>query len=225
MKTLFTTALILVTGIFYSQTCFISNFSSLGNLTKYSGNVYIDQVMSKEWQFLVQKFGVMPDIYYYHEQNGSNAYATTTVYNQNFKDGTVAVGFGLIRDECAQSQSGSCISVAIIMAHEFAHIVDFKYNIQLEGKYAELFADYLAGCYMHLRSLQYGYTNISEAARTFYRIGDYQFNSPGHHGTPEQRYNTLMAGYNYSQLQTMNNYAYTLADAVNNAVLYVRGIN
>lgn len=222
MKKLALIYLILISNISYSQTCFLNNFSSLGNLTKYSGNPYTDQVMTNEWQFLVQKFGVMPDLYYYTEDNGSNAYATTKVYNQNFKDGTVAVGFGLIKDECAQSQTGTCISVAIIMAHEFGHIVDFKHNVQLEGKYAELFADYLAGCYLHLRSFQYGYTNIVEAAKTFYRIGDYQFNSPGHHGTPEQRYNTLMAGYNYSQLQAMNNYPYTIFDAITSATTYVQ---
>lgn len=207
-----------------SQTCFINNFTSLGDLTKFSGDTYLDNVMTNEWKFLVQKFGVMPDLYYYHDSNGSNAYATTKVYNPNYQDGTVAVGFGLIKDECRHSQSGTCVSVAIIMAHEFGHIVDFKYNVELNGKYAELFADYLAGCYMHLRSLQYGYTDIADAARTFYRIGDYEFNSASHHGTPEQRYSCLMAGYNYSQLQVLNNYPYTIFDAVNSATNYVSNL-
>lgn len=212
-----------------AQTCFMKDFSSInGMLFKASGNQYLDSVMTQEYNFLVAKFGVLPDLFYYNDANGSNAYATSEVLNPYFRDGRIAIGFNLIRKECAESISNTCISIAIIMAHEFGHIVDFKYKVQMNnnlmGKKSELFADYLAGCYMHLRSIQYGYTDVQDAAKTFYNMGDYQFNSPLHHGTPQQRLNTLMAGYNYSRSQVMAGYSYTLADAVKSSVNYLSQI-
>jgi hypothetical protein len=49
------------------------------------------------------------------------------------------------------------------MAHEFAHIVDFKFGTGLSGKHKELFADYLAGCYMYFRSVEFKTTFVQEA--------------------------------------------------------------
>lgn len=212
-----------------AQTCFMNSFSSFnGMLFKASGSQHLDYVMTQEYNFLVAKFGVLPDLFYYNDGNGSNAYATSEVLNPYFRDGRIAIGFNLIKKECAESTSKTCISVAIIMAHEFAHIVDFKYKVQmsnnLRGKKSELFADYLAGCYMHLRSIQYGYTDVRDAAKTFYKLGDYQFNSELHHGTPDQRVNALMAGYEYSRSQVMAGYSYNLVDAVKSSVNYLSRI-
>lgn len=184
----------------YHQGCsFRGGLSALGNTTTYSGNAYFDRAINEEYAYLIQKFAVRPNLAYLYDGNSPNAYATTQVTDSRFQDGTVVIGFNLIKSECAISSSGTCTAVAIILAHEFGHIVDFKYGTGLRGKYKELFADYLAGCYMYFRSVEFKYTFANEAAYSFFNKGDTNFTSPQHHGTPQQRYNCLLAGYNLAQ--------------------------
>jgi predicted metalloprotease len=101
------------------------------------------------------------------------------------------------------------------MAHEFAHIVDFKFGTGLSGKHKELFADYLAGCYMYFRSVEFKTTFVQEVALSFFQKGDYSFNSPQHHGTPNQRYNCLMNGYQLAYNMSMRGQHLSLQGAVN----------
>ena len=203
-----------------SSYCFVSSFGGLGQLYKTSGNQQLDYWHYGEYNNLVQKFGVYPDIYYYTDSQGANAYFTKQITNSQFPDGTIAIGFNLINKEFANSPTNSGVSIAIIMAHEFAHCVDAKYNVYSTHTYkSELFADYLAGCYLHLKSLTVGEYYINEVANSFYSIGDYAFNEPGHHGTPEQRRSCLMAGYYFSKSKVGT--GYQLSEAISNAKYYV----
>ncbi len=200
--------------------CFVSNFGGLGQLSKTSGNQQIDTWHYGEYNQLVQRFGVKPDIFFYADNNGPNAYFTPQISNSQFPDGQVAVGFNLIRKEFANSPTNSGVSIAIIMAHEFGHCVDAKYNVYSSRSFRnELFADYLAGCYLHLKSLSVGEQYVGEVANTFFLIGDYSFNDPGHHGTPIQRRSCLMAGYNFSKSRI--GIGYQLPEAILNAKNYV----
>jgi hypothetical protein len=215
--------LLLKTITTVGQGCFLnSSPSSLGQTTKFSGNPNLDQINTQEYYYLVQKFGVSPDIFYLHDGKLPNAYATPQISNPNFPDGTVLIGFSLIQQECLQSPSGTCSSIPIVMAHEFAHIVDFKYGTGLNGKYKELFADYLAGCYMYFRSVEFKITFVQEAALSFFQKGDYSFNSPVHHGTPYQRYNCLMTGYQYAYNYSSQGQFLSLQTVVNSAIQYVK---
>ena len=205
------------------QGCFLNGGSSnLGQTTKFSGNPNFDQINTQEYYYLVQKFGVSPDLYYLQDGDTPNAYATPKVSNPNLQDGTVLIGFSLIQQECLQSSSGTCSAIPIVMAHEFAHIVDFKFGTGLSGKHKELFADYLAGCYMYFRSVEFKTTFVQEAALSFFQKGDYSFNSPLHHGTPNQRYNCLMNGYQLAYNMSMRGQHLSLQGAVNAAIQYVR---
>jgi predicted metalloprotease len=106
------------------------------------------------------------------------------------------------------------------MAHEFGHCIDAKYNVYSSRSFRnELFADYLAGCYLHLKSLSVGEQYVREVANTFYSIGDYAFNESCHHGTPDQRKSCLMAGYNFSKSKI--NIGYQIQEAILNAKNYV----
>lgn len=204
------------------QGCFLNGASSnLGEITKYSGNSNFDQINNQEYYYLTQKFGVSPDLFYLYDGHGPNAYATSQISNPNLPDGTVLLGFSLIQQECLQSASGTCSSIPIVMAHEFAHIVDFKYGTGLTGMHKELFADYLAGSYMYFRSVEFRTTFVQEAALSFFRKGDYSFNSPQHHGTPEQRYNCLMSGYNLAYNYSLQGQHLSLQTVFNAAIQYV----
>lgn len=200
--------------------CFASNFGQLGNLYKTSGNQQLDAWHYGEYTNLVQKFGVAPDLFFYDDGSSPNAYFTPEISNVQYPDGQVAIGFNWIKKEFANSPTNSGVSIAIIMAHEFAHCVDAKYKaLNTRSFRSELFADYLAGCYLHLKSMSVGEQYVSEVANSFYSIGDFGFNEPGHHGTPEQRRSCLMAGYNFSKSKV--GIGYPLTEAIANAKTYV----
>jgi hypothetical protein len=200
--------------------CFASSFGGLGQLFKTSGNQQLDYWHYGEYNNLVQKFGVSPDIYFYDDGARPNAYFTPQISNGQFPDGQVAIGLNWIQKEFSNSPTNSGVSIAIIMAHEFAHCVEHKYKVYATRNHRnELFADYLAGCYLHLKSMSIGEQYISEVANSFYSIGDYSFNDPGHHGTPEQRLSCLMAGYDFSKSKV--GVGYSLQEAITSATTFV----
>jgi hypothetical protein len=200
--------------------CFASNFGGLGQLFKSSGNQQLDYWHYGEYNNLVQRFGVIPDIYFYDDGNSPNAYFTPQISNNQYPDGQVAIGLNWIKKEFANSPTNSGVSIAIIMAHEFAHCVDAKYKVYNTHSYRnELFADFLAGCYLHLKSMVIGEQYVNEVANSFYAIGDYAFNDPRHHGTPAQRVSCLMEGYKFSKSKV--GIGYQLPEAISNARNYV----
>ncbi|MDG1279295.1 MAG: hypothetical protein P8O16_18595 [Algoriphagus sp.] len=207
----------------FAQTgCYFGN-SSLPqqNLTKYSGNSDFDEINNREYNTLVNVFDIHPDIYYLLDEESPNAYATSTITNTNFPDGTIMLGFSLIQLECLNSSSGTCSSIPIILAHEFAHIIDFKYMTGLTGKYKELFADYMAGSYLFHRANTLGTLNVAEVGNSFFSKGDYDFNSPQHHGTREQRLSSLIAGYKLAYYYSTKGQLLNLNTLMENAIQYV----
>jgi len=205
------------------QGCFLGNNSTpIENTTKSSGNQQFDEINNREYELLSSIFGVRPDFYYLHDYGMPNAYATSRISNPNLTDGTVMLGFGLIQEECLKSPSGTCSAIPIILAHEFAHILDFKFGTGLNGKYKELFADYIAGSYLYHRANRIGYLNIQEVALSFFSKGNYDFNNPNFHGTPQERYNSLTAGYYLAQQYSQQGIFLTREILMNSAIRYVR---
>ena len=89
-----------------------------------------------------------------------------------------------------------------ILAHEVGHIVQFHEGSRLATKPKELQADYLAGWYManRDRSDQWSETSVQQNMSGFFRLGDYDYNSPDHHGTPNERFAALVAGFRNANL-------------------------
>ena len=88
------------------------------------------------------------------------------------------------------------VGVRVIMAHEFGHHVQFELGVFDSGptdpaeatRRTELMADAMAAYYgTHKKGLALNKKRVADALLTFYTVGDCQFNSPGHHGTPLQR--------------------------------------
>jgi hypothetical protein len=84
----------------------------------------------------------------------------------------------------------------VIMAHEFAHHVQFELGVFDTGptdpaeatRRTELMADAMATYYgVHKKGLALNKKRVTDALLSFYTVGDCQFASPGHHGTPLQR--------------------------------------
>jgi hypothetical protein len=141
-------------------------------------------------------FGVFPIFFFYDDRDGNNAMATDEVVQQNGPDGTVIFGRRLFNREFIKTYGGT--TIPIIMAHEYAHIVDYKYGaLQHAGsKRTELFADFLAGFYMYHRVANGIKTDVDACIRSFESLGDTDFGSETHHGTAEERADALTSGFN-----------------------------
>lgn len=162
----------------------------------------LDQYFVPELTRLMQYFGVVVGVF---TDGQRNAFATTERLTNHVRpDGTVVLGRALIQElyEKFDAPRGGYQgnSVVGVLAHEFAHIVFFKSGQPMpRGKRPELHADYMAGWYMGIRSLQApGRIDLVEIHRQMFDIGDTNFTSPDHHGTPRERANSFMVGVNLS---------------------------
>lgn len=87
-------------------------------------------------------------------------------------------------------------ALAYIVAHEYAHAMQVALRIMPSQIHvAELQADCLAGAYFGaIPNIQFDRKDAIEAASLAHEIGDYHFDSPQHHGTPEQRLKAIAHG-------------------------------
>ncbi|MEZ7494546.1 hypothetical protein QO206_03550 [Leeuwenhoekiella aequorea] len=98
-----------------------------------------------------------------------------------------------------------------ILAHEWAHQIQFDNtavwypngaadNAPEATRFTELEADFFAAFYMtHKRGATFNWKRVEEFNELFFNIGDCQFTSPGHHGTPAQRMRAAEAGYDFAK--------------------------
>tara|TARA_R110002051_G_scaffold324546_1_gene422313 strand:- start:533 stop:1198 length:666 start_codon:yes stop_codon:yes gene_type:complete len=215
---LFSLLLLMGMNLFSQQGCAYSGqITDQGVVFNSTGNSTIDQVTFDELNFLFLKFGVKPRFYFLQENGAPNAFATSNVSDPNYPDGTVYLGLNFIELICSKSGSGTCSAVPVVMSHEFGHILQFKYFPGMRGsKKKELFADFIAGFYLFCRIYEFKSMDVGEAARNTFEGGDTEFNSPFHHGTPEERLSALDAGYRLAS----GGYS-TIDQLVGQAKLYV----
>ena len=154
----------------------------------------INVAYQREGLQLVQIFQVQPAGGFLDDSGAPNAFATPQVLFANGPHGTVIFGLELTAMELRRD-GGVGMALPAIMAHEFAHIRQFR-DGRLDAydtSVRELHADFLAGWYMKLRRYLMP-TDMSPALRAFFERGDYEFNSEQHHGTPDQRLEAVAAG-------------------------------
>jgi len=189
-----------------------------------SGNVAIDQITGKELMFLKQSFLVSPIFFFYDDRDGKNAIASEQITNNFAPDGTVIFGKRLFNSEMIKSYGGS--TIPIIIAHEFGHLVDYKYGAltHVSTKKKELFADYLAGMYMFIRIQVLGYVDIYAAIKSFESLGDTDFGNVDHHGTPEERSEALIAGFEEIKSNAARGKYLNLNECIELAKEYIDGI-
>ncbi|MBV8252359.1 MAG: hypothetical protein JO154_07100 [Chitinophaga sp.] len=166
-------------------------------MSNFSGNNQLDMFLNREVNVLRNFFGVNPGVFYFQDDPAApNALAMPVIESYNNPSGTIILGLNLASREFGISWSGT--TIPLILAHEFGHILD--YNMQAlpnyDTKTKELFADFMAGCFLFYRSTL-TYTDINAIVVSFYSKGEYDFNNPNHHGTPDERRNALTAGYNW----------------------------
>jgi hypothetical protein len=83
----------------------------------------------------------------------------------------------------------------VVMSHEFGHHIQFEddlFDSPLTGPEAtrrtELMADAFGTYFgVHARGLALNTKRVLDTEKTFFAVGDCAFDTPGHHGTPNQR--------------------------------------
>lgn len=128
-------------------------------------------------------------------RNGTNWNST---YNaMSYSTGKIYYGEGIFKD--AKSKDASNLVNVMILAHEYAHQLQFYYDLPSEPESTarpnELEADGMAGYYLRRG---YGKTTFAQIATAYnfaYAIGDNQTTSSGHHGTPAQRKSAVRLGF------------------------------
>lgn len=113
----------------------------------------------------------------------------------------VVMGDGIM--EFTEKSGFEDVGVEAIMAHEFAHHIQFEngyFDSPLTGAEAtrrtELMADAFASYYLnHARGAAMQWKRVQQFLAMYYSIGDCSFSNSGHHGTPQQRMRAAEWGY------------------------------
>lgn len=126
-------------------------------------------------------------------------YNYNSTYNaMSYSTGKIYYGYAIYYD--AKSKGGNIVN-AMILAHEYGHQLQFILGLpsvhESTGRPIELEADGFAGYYLRRPNgyNQTSFTQIAAAYEFAQSIGDYQTNSPGHHGTPPQRRSAVRLGF------------------------------
>ena len=183
-----------------------------GRIFKSTGDPALDQKFNIEGNYIFRAFGVNPNMFVFDDSGSPNAIAVPDAQTLQGYTGSVFFGRELLRDELWASEKGEA-AVAGIMAHEFAHILQAKNGSRLRTPARELHADYMAGYYLGRKAYLVP-SGVENFAKSLFEKGDYNFTSPQHHGTPEQRVAALQAGY--------SNATASLAIAYRNGENFVR---
>jgi len=145
-----------------------------------------------------------------------------STYNAiSYSSGKIYYGYAIYYD--AKSKGGDIVN-AMILAHEYGHQLQYIFGLpsvyESTARPNELEADGFAGYYLRRPNgyNQTSFTQIAAAYEFAQSIGDYQTNSPGHHGTPPQRRSAVRLGFLLGQ------YDLSAADFDYNFFYYYQGV-
>lgn len=145
-----------------------------------------------------------------------------STYNAiSYSNGKIYYGYAIYYD--AKAKGGDIVN-AMILAHEYGHQLQYRYNLpsvsESTARPNELEADGFAGYYLR-RPNGYNQTTFAQIAAAYefaQSIGDYQTTSAGHHGTPPQRRSAVRLGFLLGQ------YNLSAADFDYNFFYYYQGV-
>jgi len=181
-----------------TQGCALSG-AAMGNMlnsvqvVQSTGVPLIDQIMPLEYQLLNQFFTVNPDFAFFDDGYAPNAYASPTSMIGNSSHGSVLFGISLLQSELSKPWWGAAI--AGISAHEFAHVAQFQMGVGGPTRSRELHADFMAGWYLGAKQTYGTAVMINGLGQSLFNHGDFNFNNPSHHGTPQERIQSMYGGY------------------------------
>jgi hypothetical protein len=182
-----------------------------------SGSIMDTTMWFEDYRTMAQNdFGVAAALCFYDDSEGMNAMAMPDPLFPDGPDGTVLMGDNLTRLEWRRepiiplgpfnfSVGGAWQSVEIIVAHEYAHILQYKKGLPPNGPWEmEPHADFMAGWLLGVKmermvkfyGQDIGSFRIEEGAKSMFQKGDTLFNDRQHHGEPQLRAAMVHGGFN-----------------------------
>ena len=169
-----------------------------------SGYSTLDALTRQELNLLVAATGYQPSFAFLNDITARNALASShDIVFRRSRHGAVMLGVGLLLDmlnKPAINPYNNGWSIVAILMHEWTHIAQFQIGVQAPRTVQkELMADYVAGWYIGAKQIHIFRRahDVTPAIRAFFELGDTNFNSSNHHGTPQQRANALIAGLQF----------------------------
>lgn len=169
-----------------------------------TGDPTTDRFLGRGLLRIATKFDVGPGFGFYDDHRSPNAFATPATVLPHSR-GTVLMGMRLFsRNMTGDGDNG--MTVIAICAHEFGHIYQLQsayydrlLRLDKTARPIELHADFLAGYFLAGRKERHPQLDLQTVGAMFYRFGDIDFNSPQHHGTPQERLAAITAGYRFGR--------------------------
>ncbi len=183
-----------------------SSFQSMGTpIIGQSGNAIFDSSLTNDIVELKKVTGLRFAFWLYQENEGYNAFASKEVDEELLQksnisravaaDGSMMFGVNLIN---RLYQANTSFAIPSILGHEVGHLMQFKTGLSYKkGMYNELQADYLAGWFTAHRA-RFLQQNLLQSWKGMYDLGDSDFFSPQHHGTPTERASAFSAGVDFN---------------------------
>jgi len=151
-----------------------------------------------------------------------NAFATPINTDIPGTRGTVAFGWDLFTELHKYDSSG--MTIMAIVAHEFAHILQFNLGYLQGIRFgyllkSEINADFLAGYFLGVRKRRIPSLRFQKAGELFIRLGQGMNGDPSRtHGDSRERLDAAEAGFRVAYVENKS-----LNDAVRAGLDYVGG--
>ena len=186
--------LALTLGHSLSGQCTLGPSSSAGRMVGTTGDSEVDRLIRLEVRRAERTYGVKSAFGFYDDGLSPNANARP---GTGEIDGVVSIGVTLVNEELQEPNYGPSALPGII-GHEYAHLLQFQRGTTLRGVELELQADFIAGWYLARQSWKRP-LRLKGFASSLYAKGDWNFYSPSHHGTPDERVRAMLEGYKIAE--------------------------
>ncbi len=195
----------------------VNNPVTKGQLLSTTGSSKLDNILYTESSNMKNTFEINIPVY---------AVDDTESPNCTFRPSAsiITMGKTMMLDEIVETNGTN--SIISIMAHEFGHAIQHKYNLNVNsdwiGKYPELHADFMAGWYMGKKKYLSS-QEVLQIGKSFYEMGDYDYFNLQHHGTKDERLFAFYSGFLNSDLNVFDAYRYgtnVIADVEENLIKF-----
>jgi hypothetical protein len=133
--------------------------------------------------------GIPANVHPWNDCSGANALSLPS--------GDILYGVNLL-EQLVTTYGGDGAPISGVLAHEWGHQIQFNNgwftSSEPTSRPIELEADAFSGFYMALDP-NYSWTSIDNYFTAMASEGDYNFNDPSHHGTPQERLAAAQLGF------------------------------
>ena len=162
-----------------------------------SGNREFDYNAAETLSKISSLLNIRPGFLYFKNYSFNAWAAPVSIFPNTW--GTVGFGRDLLFSIIKNSED-PIAAFDGICAHECTHIYQFINRInpaygQVSVKRNELHADFFSGYFAGIRKIENRNYNAAVVAVSHQSLGDYNFNNPQHHGTPEERAAAVVRGF------------------------------